>query len=173
MKIIFLGLVAVHLFTTAILATPIAKLRDFQLADQDARTRVYRFPKTKITVMAVADYRGAGQLTPWIQRIYHRYQERIDIDGVADVSMIPEFFRSMLREAFKRQLTYSVMLDWDGSVVKQFAYEKNVANIYLIDRSGKIATRLAGAVNDDALRALFQGIDAAIAETQQNEPSDF
>jgi len=87
--------------------------------------------------------------------------------------MIPEFFRAMLRGAFKKQLTYSVMLDWDGSVVKQFAYQKNVANIYLIDRRGNIAARLAGEVNDGALRALFRGIDAAMAEAQPNDSSNF
>ena len=56
------------------------------------------------------------------------------------------------------------MLDWDGSVVKQFAYEKDVANIYVIDRGGSIVKQLTGAVNDKALRELFREIDRAIAD---------
>ena len=75
-----------------------------------------------------------------------------------------------LREAFKKRLAYSVMLDWDGSVVKQFAYEKNVANIYVIDRGGRIVKRLSGAVSNEALRTLFRAIEAAIADAQQNDP---
>jgi hypothetical protein len=35
-----------------------AKLRDFELTDQEAKKRVYRFPKTKVTVMTVADRIG-------------------------------------------------------------------------------------------------------------------
>ena len=152
-------------------AAPVAKLGNFELTDQEANKRTYRFPKTKVTVMTVADQKGADQLAPWIQRVYDRFQNQIDIDGVADVSMIPKLFQPILREAFKKQLGYSVTLDWNGSVVKQFAYEKNVANIYVIDRGGRIVKRLTGAVSNEALRALFRAIDAAIADAQQNDPA--
>ena len=80
------------------------KLSDFELTDQEAKKRIYRFPKTKVTVMTVADRKGADQLAPWIQRVYDRYQNQIDIDGVADVSMIPKLFQPILREAFKKRL---------------------------------------------------------------------
>ena len=109
-----------------------AELNDFELTDQEAKKRIYRFPKTKITVMTVADRKGADQLAPWIQRVYDRYQNQIDIDGIADVSMIPNLFQPILRDAFKKRLEYSVMLDWDGSVVKQFAItprEQNPAHL--------------------------------------------
>lgn len=165
MKTILLSLLAAHCVNGIAVAVPMPKLGDFELTDQEAKKRSYHFPKTKVTVMSVADHKGADQLAPWIQCVYDRYQNRIDIDGVADVSMIPKLFRAMLRETFKKQLTYSVMLDWDGSVVKRFAYEKGVANIYVIDRGGRIVKQLTGAVNDVALRELFSDIDGAIADT--------
>jgi hypothetical protein len=164
-KTLLLGLIAAHCVTPFAFAVPAAKLGDFELTDQEANKRTYRFPKRKVTVMAVADRKGADQLAPWIQRVYERFENQIDIDGVADVSMIPKLFQPILREAFKKQLDYSVMLDWDGSVVKQFAYKKDVANIYVIDRGGRIVKRLTGAVRNEALRALFWAIDAAIADT--------
>ena len=170
MKNLLLCLIAAHCFTPFAVASPVAKLGNFELTDQEANKRTYRFPKTKVTVMTIADQKGADQLAPWIQRVYDRFQNQIDIDGVADVSMIPKLFQPILREAFKKRLAYSVMLDWDGSVVKQFAYEKNVANIYVIDRGGRILKRLSGTVNNEALRALFRAIDAAIADAQQNDP---
>ena len=68
----------------------------------------------------------------------------------------------MFREVFRKQLTYSVMLDWGGAVVKQFGYEKGVANIYVIDRRGLIVKQITGPVNDDAEQELFQAIDHAI-----------
>ena len=155
MKNLLLGLIAAHCFTPFAVASPVAKLGNFELTDQEAKKRIYRFPKTKVTVMTVADRKGADQLAPWIQRVYDRFQNQIDIDGVADVSMIPKLFQPILREAFKKRLAYSVMLDWDGSVVKQFAYEKNVANIYVIDRGGRIVQRLTGALRNEALRPCF------------------
>jgi hypothetical protein len=105
-------------------AAPVAKLGDFELTDQEVNERTYRFPKTKVTVITVADQKGADQLAPWIERVYERFQNQIDIGGVADVAMIPKLFQPILWEAFKKQLGYSVMLDWDNSLVKQFALRK-------------------------------------------------
>jgi hypothetical protein len=45
-----------------------------------------------------------------------------------------------------------------------------VANIYVIDRAGRIVKRLTGAVSNEALRVLFRAIDASIADAQQNDP---
>ena len=149
------------LFHTAALAAPAEKLTDFELTDQDAKTRAYRFPKAKVTVMTVADHKGSEQLAPWIQRLHDRYEKRIDIDGVADVSMIPKPFHNMFREAFRKQLTYSVMLDWGGAVVKQFGYVKGVANIYVIDRSGRIVKQVTGPVSDAAEREIERAITGA------------
>ena len=146
-------------------AAPVEKLADFELTDQDAKPRAYRFPKSKVTVMTVADHKGSDQLAPWIQRLYDRYEKRIDIDGIADVSMIPKPFHNMFREAFRKQLTRSVMLDWQGDTVKQFDYAKGVANLYVIDRSGRIMQQFSGVLTEDGLRALTREIDRAIAKS--------
>lgn len=160
MKLVFLAIVAFH---ATVVATPVGTLSDFELTDQDAKPRSYRFPKKKVTLMTVADHKGSDQLAPWIQRLNDRYAKRIDIDGVADVSMIPKPFHKMFREAFRKQLTYSVMLDWEGSVVKQFGYTKRAANIYVIDRRGRIVKQVVGPVSDNAMRQLTTEIDGAIA----------
>lgn len=155
MKLPLLALAILH---TAALAAPVEKLGDFELTDQDAKVRSYRFPKAKITVMTVADHKGSDQLAPWIQRMHDTYGKRIDIDGVADVSMIPKPFHGMFRDAFRKQLTYSVMLDWGGSVVKQFGYAKGVANIYVIDRQGRIVKQVTGPLTDAAEREIGRAI---------------
>ena len=61
----FLTLVAAG---STVIASPLQKLGDFELTDQNAMTRSYRFPKAKITAMTVADHKGSGQLAPWIQK---------------------------------------------------------------------------------------------------------
>ena len=152
-------------------ATPLAahvkKLSDFELTDQNLQTRSYRFPKAKVTVMTVADHKGSGELAPWIQRLHDRYQKKIDIDGVADVSNIPKPLRNLFRASFRKQLSYSVMLDWEGTVVKQLAYKKGVANLYVVDCTGRVQKQVTGPVNDDAEHELAREIDRAITETRQ------
>jgi hypothetical protein len=167
MKIHLLILLLLQIFAAALPATPVKKLNDFELTDQNAHARAYRFPKTKITVMTVADHKGSDQLAPWIQWLHDRYQKKIDIDGVADVSSIPKPFRDLFRAAFRKQLTYSVMLDWTGSVVEQFGYTKGVANLYVIDRAGRVLKQFRGPVSDDAAHELAREIDRAITGTSE------
>jgi hypothetical protein len=164
MKLQVLVLIALN---AASIAAPPVKLTDFQLTDQDSKTRTYRFPKTKITVMTVADHKGSEQLAPWIQRIRDRYESRIDIDGVADMSSVPTFLRDTIRKAFRKELTYSVMLDWDGDVVKLFDYKKSVANIYLIDHAGRIVKQMSGPHTDSATAELFEHIDRVMRSAPQ------
>lgn len=143
------------------LSAPVEQLHDFTLTDQHATARGYRFPKAKITVMTVADHEGSAQLEPWIQRLYDRYREAIDIDGIADVSMIANPFHGIFRQAFRKQLKRSVLLDWEGNIVKQFDYEKGVPNLYVIDRDGRILKAVRGPVNEAGFRSLVREIDAA------------
>ena len=161
MKFPLLALLALH---TVALAAPVKKLTDFELTDQEVNPRTYRFPKTKVTVMTVADKKGSEQLAPWIQRIRDRYETRIDIDGIADMSSVPGILQGAVRNSFRKKLTYSVMLDWKGSVVKQFGYKKGVANIYLIDHAGRIVKQVSGPVSDAGAQELFKEIDSVISE---------
>jgi N-acetylmuramic acid 6-phosphate (MurNAc-6-P) etherase len=59
------------------------------------------------------------------------------------------------------------MLDWEGSVVKEFGYTKGVANIYVIDRSGRIVQQVTGAMREAAARELFDQIDRVLENPSQ------
>jgi hypothetical protein len=113
--------------------------------------------------MTVADHKGSDQLGPWIQAIYDRYQTRIDIDGIADVSIIAKPFHNFFRSAFRKKLTRSVLLDWEGNVVKQFAYKKGIANLYVIGTDGRILCHLSGPVTPALQQQIFGEIDRAFA----------
>jgi hypothetical protein len=150
---------------STLLASPPEKLGNFELTDQNAITRSYRFPRPRVAVMTVADREGSQQLAPWVQRIYKRYEKRIDIDGIADLSTVPQRWRRLVREVFRQRLTHSVMLDWGGTVVNQFRYERGVANIYVIDRDGRILSHVTGPINHVAEQELFHTIDRTINHT--------
>lgn len=149
-------------------AGPVEKLRDFDLSDQHEKTRAYRFPKSKVTVMTVADHKGSEQLAPWIQNLRDRYGERVDIDGVADMSSVPGVLQGVVRRSFRKQLAYSVMLDWEGDVVKQLAPQKGVANIYVVDRAGRIVTHVSGPISDKAVQSVTREVERALADETEN-----
>jgi hypothetical protein len=58
------------------------------------------------------DYTGSGQFEDWIRPLYDRYQKTIGIYGVADLSAVPGFMRGLVYRAFRTQLQYPIMFDW-------------------------------------------------------------
>ena len=164
MKLLF-ALFGVVGLGIAVASSP-RQLSDFALSDQNSVFRRYSFPKQKVTVMTVADRTGSEQLEPWIKNLYKRYGSQIDIDGVADVSMVPKLLHGVVQRLFQKRLAHSVMLDWEGSVVKRFEYEPGMANIYVIDRRGTILKRITGPLTATLKQELFRTIDGAIAENR-------
>jgi hypothetical protein len=103
----------------------------FVLNDQYGRPLDYRFPRETISVMFFADYTGSGQLEAWIRPLYDRYEKRIGIYGVADLSVVPGFMRGLVARVFREQLQYPVMFDWHGTVSRRSAAQSGQANLYL------------------------------------------
>lgn len=160
-----LSLFACFWAASAVLTMPLQRIRTFTLDDQHRQTRLYSFPKQKITVMTVADYQGSRQLEPWVSYVYHRFGTRIDIDGVADVSTVPTLLRDALRLTVRGQMKRSIMLDWNGHVVRQFAYQANVANVYVLDVDGSVRSHFKGAANPAALRELSNTLETILSES--------
>ena len=121
-------------------------------------------PGKQTALLAIGCEPGSEQLEPWIRSLYERYGTQIDIDGVADVSMVPQSLHGVVRALFRNRLTHSVMLDWDGSVVKRLQYQPCVANIYVIDRRGSVLKRITGPANATSEQELFRIIDRAVGD---------
>ncbi len=71
-KVFLLALITVHTTTSPTLSRP-THLTDFDPTAQNARHREYTFPKSKLTVMTVANHKVSEQLEPWIQQLQDRY----------------------------------------------------------------------------------------------------
>jgi len=141
------------------------QIADFVLADQHGQVRTYRFPKARVTVMAIADSKGSAQLEPWISKIYQRFGTAVDIDGIADVSRVPAALQSTVRIVFRNQLARSIMLDWDGSVVKQFGYKRGNANLYLLNEQGHVVDQLSGPIEQSKLDQLSRALQAELSDS--------
>jgi peroxiredoxin len=140
------------------------KATNFSLKDQYGKELSYNFPKEKVSILAFADKKGAEQLEAWIRPLYEKYTDRIDIHGVAELSIVPAIARGIVRGIMKKDVKYSVLLDWEGKVSKSYKYQKKQANIFIIDKNGFIVHKEIGAADEPRLAKLFQTIDGLLAE---------
>ncbi|MFZ0826034.1 MAG: hypothetical protein WAO02_01295 [Verrucomicrobiia bacterium] len=139
----------------------------FELRDQYETLHMISFPTTNVTVMTVADRKGSEQIGGWIAPLKERYAGRIAIAGIADMSQVPGLLRSMVQARFRKRYTYPVMLDWDGLVARGFHYQKDQANVFVIDGNGRVTGQFTGATNAVALKALFTRVDLALSKSTQ------
>ena len=147
-----------------------AKAAEFILDDQYNQTHHYRFPQESLSILLFADYTGSAQLEDWIQPIYARYQDTIGIYGVAELSIVPGFLRGLVRSLFRERLQYPVMLDWQGTVSRRYAYQSGQANLFVIDTQGRIVLKLIGAVDTGKLQQVFTQINDLLG--LQEQPQD-
>jgi hypothetical protein len=134
-----------------------------ELHDQFDAPQKLSFPAANVTLLTIADKKGAEQINGWITPLKQRFGKRIDIRGLADVSTVPRLLRGMIRTKFQKIQTYPVMMDWSGVAVKAFAYVPNHANVLVLDRRGHILERLSGEANPGAVQELCAAIDRALA----------
>jgi hypothetical protein len=131
----------------------------FALQDQHGQTHEIRFPQDRVFVLAFADRAGSDQMEGWVRPLYERYRESISIRGVAKLAGVPTILRPALRAIFRKNVVYPVMMDWTGSVSKDFEYVANMANVVVLGPDGRIEHRINGPVSEEALRACFERID--------------
>lgn len=145
----------------------LGKAAEFELKDQYDTSFSYRFPKSRITLLTFGDRKGSAQIEGWVRPLYDRYQERIEQYGVAVLSAVPGLLRGTVRGMFKNKVKYSVLLDWKGDVAKAYQYEGRQANVFLVDRQGRIVYRTKGPANESELQKLYAQIDALLNEGAQ------
>jgi hypothetical protein len=135
------------------------------LADQfDAEQRL-DFPATNITVFVVADRRGSDQVDGWIG-LLHGSAMSMRVCGIADLRGCPGFLRSRIRRKFKETRHYPVMLDWTGSVARQFDPRPDRANVYVVGTRGNVLARFDGAATGEVTNRFAAAVGTAIAETR-------
>jgi hypothetical protein len=140
------------------------QMPEFSLTDQDGRTRAVSYPHGKVSVFVVADQKGSADIAGWIAPLSKRYEQRIEVAGIAALPGIPPMFQGLFRREFKKRLTFPVMLDWTGDVARSVGYENNRAQLLVVGRSGRIALMKSGPANEQALADVMGEIDRLRAE---------
>ncbi len=138
------------------------RVEPFALEDQFGDAHNYTFPKARVSVLLFADKAGSEQVEGWVLPLYDRYQNRIDIDGVADLSAVPSLMRGVVRFFFKRNAKRPIMLDWDGTVTSNFACTAGRANVFVVDTEGIVSFRYAGGADPKSIEAVCLAVDRAV-----------
>lgn len=138
------------------------QIHTFELKDQHEHLHKFSFPRTNMAVVLVADHKGSKQLEDWIRPIQDQFGKFVVIAGIADVSGVPPGLHGMVRRAFVKRLSYPVMLDWSGDIVRQFAPAKNQANVYLVNTNGSVARSWAGTAGTTNLADLEMHLRKAL-----------
>jgi hypothetical protein len=128
------------------------RLGDFQLKDQFNKAHVFQFPRSNATFLIVADHKGSEQIDGWVRPVQQQFGRRVTIAGVADVSSVPPGLRGFVQRGFVKKLSYPVMLDWKGEVVRALRPEKNCANAYLLGTNGMVLHRWSGQASESSMR---------------------
>ena len=137
----------------------VSRAMDFELRDQYGKPLAYRFPKERVSVLVFGDRKGSEQVEGWVRPVFERYEGRVDLHGVAVLNSIPSLFRGYARRQFKKQIKYSVLLDFEGDVSKGYGYERDRANVYVIARDGTVVYKATGAATPDGLGRVYAELD--------------
>ena len=141
-----------------------------ELRDQYDTPQTLVFPTTNVTVLTIADKKGAEQVGGWITALQPDYTGRVELRGLADVSGAPGFVQDRIRKKFQETRKHPVMMDWSGKVCAQFGYKKDVANILVLGRDGVIHARFTGATNGAVLAKAHAALDQALARPMTISP---
>ena len=134
-----------------------------ELRDQFDSPHTLAFPTTNITLLTIADKTGSVQVDGWIAALKRRCDGRIAIRGLADVGGAPGFLQGRIRKGFQESRKYPVMLDWSGKVCARFGYEKDEANVLVIDRNGRIQARFTGVATAAAVAEVGVVLDKLLS----------
>jgi hypothetical protein len=155
-------LILLVLLTTGLPARAAAvpqKAMEFTLSDQDGRARVVKYPREKVSVFVLADQKASSEISGWISPLFARYQERVEITGIAALPGIPSAFHGLFRREFRKRLTYPVMLDWSGDVSRAHGYQKEQVQLLVVSRSGQITLSKTGPATPGALAEVYSAIE--------------
>jgi hypothetical protein len=137
-----------------LIAAPLGETpKSIQLKDQFGKQHQIQFPRQSMTLLTIADEKGAAALDPWLAALKKRYDTNILYVGIAQVRAVPAPLRSFVTGRFKKKYSYPILLDWSGDVVKPFAPKAAAPNIYLLSKSGSIVHQAHGPLTESALNS--------------------
>ncbi|MBC7796773.1 MAG: hypothetical protein H7Z37_07870 [Pyrinomonadaceae bacterium] len=140
----------------------VEKAVDFELKDQFNKVFTIKFPSEKPQILIFGDREGAEQIESWVRPLTEKYNDKIDIYGIAELSSVPSLAKGFVRGIIKNKVKFSTMLDWKGDVSQSYGYEKGKANIFLVDKTGRILLKETGEASVENLKKFNNEINGVL-----------
>ncbi len=134
----------------------------FELPDQFGTNHTVSFPRPNPTVLIVADRKGSEQIEAWVAALKGRYHGRLTLIGVADVGGAPSWVHGLIRSSFRKKYPYPILLDWSGRLPAGLHCQKDSANVFLLDPTGRILATERGEYGEEARRRLMERADLTV-----------
>lgn len=116
----------------------------------------------KAALYIVCDRKGYEYADNWTNKLVPKYRNKIHFVPIADVSPVPGFMKGYVRGQFKDKFSFSVLLDWQGVLVKAFDMEAGYPTLVLADKSGIVKYRAWGKGSETQIKRLQENIDLLV-----------
>lgn len=113
----------------------------------------------KATLYMVCDRKGYDYVDNWTNKLVLQYKNKIHFVPIADVSPVPGFMKGYVRGQFKDKFTFSVLLDWQGVLVKAFDMEEGFPTLVLADKNGIVKYRAWGTGTETQIKRLQEKLN--------------
>ena len=134
-------------------------LRSFELPDQFGQRHAVTFPRERPVLLLVGDRKGSEEVDGWIEPLKSRWGQVADIVGVADVDGVPRLFRGRLADSIRKSRPKPVMLDFDGTITKALACRGKTANVFVLDRTGRVLASVTGVAGEPGFGMLRDALE--------------
>ncbi|GMU91084.1 MAG: hypothetical protein AMXMBFR4_01420 [Candidatus Hydrogenedentota bacterium] len=110
----------------------------FTLEDQFRENHTVSFPRHRACVLLFADRESLNQIEGWVNLLFQRYKNAVDVCGIVLVNSVPDILRPTVRFFYKQRIEHLILMDWDGSVSASYPCRPKEASVFVVDRSGQI-----------------------------------
>lgn len=126
---------------------------DFTLTDADDKSYTLSKMSDKVVILLIGtrDVRKEGD--KWLFAIDEDYGQYEDINSylIADLRELPFFVtKGMVKWGVRREkLPFNTLLDWDGKIARKYKAQKDLPNLFIIDKQSKIVYSYSGNFSDE------------------------
>ncbi len=116
---------------------------NFALEDQFGETHTDQDCGGVVTILLGGGRKGVKYIDEWGPRMHRVFSGEFDDGkicsiGFAHLKGAPFFVHKKIIAGFPEDPTSWTLLDWKGHIAKSWGAEKNIANIYVFDRDGRL-----------------------------------
>lgn len=154
------ALAAFLLLTGGIVGT---KVPTFSIEDQYEKRWAHTNYKGTITLYVLSDRDGYEYSENWTKPLRERFESRIEFVPVADVREVPGFLKGYIRSRFRDEFSYSVLMDWEGTLITALDMQEGFPTFVLTDQNGVIRFRIFGSGIESQVNRLAKKIDELLA----------